>query len=116
MTSSHYIPGECNIGQAEIDLRRRLGWIGLTLTIVLWFFLNYVRAAPFWFFLILAPSTLCAVGFIQAKMRFCAAFGLRNLFNFGSEVGKTDTVLQAEFRTKDRSTALKILGVSFFVG
>ncbi len=45
-----------------------------------------------------------------------AAYGLRSVFNVASEVGKTDSVLQAEFRTKDKQKARQILGYSFIGG
>ena len=32
--SDGYIPGACNIGAAEIRLRRRIGWIALATTVV----------------------------------------------------------------------------------
>jgi hypothetical protein len=56
------------------------------------------------------------VGFIQARMHFCAAFGMRGLFNFGSEVGRTDSALQAEFRAEDRKKALQIIVYSVLAG
>jgi hypothetical protein len=33
---------------------------------------------------------------------------MRGLFNFGSEVGKTETVQQQEFRAKDKKRAQQI--------
>jgi hypothetical protein len=37
-------------------------------------------------------------------------------FNFGSEVGKTETVEQAEFRHKDQRKALQIILYSVIIG
>ena len=51
-----------------------------------------------------------------ATASVCAKFGLGGVFNFGSEVGKTDTVEQAEYRRQDRITAFKIIGLSALVG
>ena len=44
------------------------------------------------------------------------AFGMRGVFNFGAEVGKTDTVEQQEFRRKDRAKAFQIVAYSIFIG
>jgi hypothetical protein len=111
-----YIPGVCNIGAAEIAQRRRFGWIGLAVTVLLWaVFAVFGAAAPWRLFLFL-PSSMAATGFLQAVLHFCAGFGMKGLFNFGPEVGKTDTVEQAEFRRKDRAKALRIMGYSALIG
>lgn len=48
-------------------------------------------------------------------MHFCAYFGFASLFNFG-DVGKTDSVQQAEFRVKDRRKAWQIVMHSVLIG
>jgi hypothetical protein len=111
-----YIPGVCNIGQAEIKQRRALGWIALAACLVLWAALVVFKAAAAWRWLVFLPATLAAIGFLQAAWHFCAKFGLGGVFNFGPTVGKTDTVEQAEFRKQDRRMALKIIGLSMLVG
>lgn len=114
-TSNQYIPGVCNIGPAEIKKRKQAGWMGLVATVVLWalFMLFDVPAA--WRLTLFIPAMMSATGFLQAYMRFCAYFGFANLFNF-DEVGKTDTVVQAEFRAKDRRKAWQIVLLSVAVG
>jgi hypothetical protein len=111
-----YIPGVCNIGPAEIAVRKRTGWIGLALAALLWILLVYSDVGRSWFLLLFVPSALSAVGFIQGAMHFCAAYGLRSVFNVASEVGDTDTVLQAEFRAQDKKKARQILGSSAGIG
>jgi len=85
-----YVPGVCNIGPAEIRRRMQSGWIGLGATILLWTA----------FVVFQVPA-----GFLQARLHFCAEFGVRGVFNFASAVGKTETVEQAEFRRMDRRKA-----------
>lgn len=113
---AEYVPGVCNIGKAEIQRRRQSGWIGTIVTVVLWaaFFLFRVPA-PWRLFLFL-PASMGAVGFFQAGLHFCAGFAMSGVFNFGPEVGKTDTVEQAEFRRKDRQKAGLIALYSALVG
>ena len=115
-TKAEYIPGVCNIGAAEISRRRQSGWIGLGVTVLLWvlFFILKVPA-PYRLFLFL-PAALGASGFLQAAFHFCAAFGMRGVFNFGSEVGNTDTVEQTEFRRQDVRKARLIGLYAFLVG
>lgn len=116
MNELEYIPGVCNIGSAEIAVRKRFGWLGFALTALLWASFAFFHAGRLWLLLLFFPSALSAVGFIQAAMHFCAAFGLRSVFNVASEVGKTDTVLQAEFRAQDKKKAWQIFGYSASVG
>ena len=113
---SEYIPGVCNIGPAEIRARRMAGWMGLGATILLWILFFVFRVPAAWRLLLFFPAMMSAVGFLQAAMHFCAAFGMRGVFNFGPNVGKTDTVEQAEFRRKDRRKALTILLYSSLIG
>ena len=116
MTKDQYNPGVCNIGPAEISRRTRSGWVGVGATLLLWvvFWLFHVPAP--WRLLLFFPAVVGATGFLQAAMHFCAAFGMQGIFNFGPEIGKTDTVEQAEYRRKDRQKALLIGLYAFLIG
>lgn len=113
---AEYVPGVCNIGPAEIARRRRSGWIGLIATAVLWATLVALDAPPLLRLLTFFPAATAAAGFLQAAMHFCAYFGFSSLFNLGPEVGKTDSVEEAEFRKQDRRKAWQIVGYSVAVG
>ena len=116
MDYSEYIPGVCNIGPAETAMRKRAGWVGAIVTVLLWGLFASFRVKEVWYLLLFFPAASSASGFIQAKMHFCAAFGLKSLLNFGPEVGKTDSVLQVEFRALDRKKAWRIFGYSSLIG
>ncbi len=109
-----YIPGVCNIGKNEIRKRKYGGWTGLIITIILFSVLVYFDVPRVWRFLIFVPATMAAVGFLQARMHFCAYFGLRGVFNMGAD--STDTVEQAEFRAMDRKKAWQIIQYSMLIG
>jgi hypothetical protein len=111
-----YVPGACNIGPAEIRRRMQSGWVGLGVTILLWAAFVIFRVPAPWRLLLFFPAMTSATGFLQARMHFCAAFGMRGAFNFASEVGKTETVEQAEFRLKDRRKALVIAFYAALIG
>lgn len=111
-----YVPGVCNIGPAEIARRRRSGWISAAATVALWAVLVALDAPPVLRLLTFFPAAASAAGFLQAAMHFCAYFGFSSLFNFGPEVGKTDTVAEAEFRKQDRRKAWQIVGYSIAIG
>lgn len=113
---TEYIPGVCNIGRAEIRRRRQSGWLGLAATIVLWGIFWLLRVPAPWRLFLFLPAMIGATGFFQAALHFCAGFGMRGVYNFGAQVGKTDTVEQAEFRRKDRRKANQIALYSALVG
>jgi hypothetical protein len=114
--SNQYIPGVCNIGPAEISLRKRLGWWGLLITIVLWAALVWSASPVTWRLILFIPVFFSANGFLQGFMHFCAGFGMKGVFNFGPAVGKTDTVSQAEFRAKDRKKSQQIFIYATLIG
>jgi hypothetical protein len=116
MAQNEYIPGVCNIGRAEVTLRKQLAWGGLVGCLILGAGLVALRMAPAWRLVLFGPAMLAALGYLQARWHFCAKFGLGGVFNFGQSVGQTDTVEQAEFRKKDRQTAFKIIGLSVLFG
>jgi len=54
------------------------------------------------------PLFVSAIGFIQARSKFCLAYGLAGTFNFG-KIGDMERVFDAESKKSDRSKALAIL-------
>jgi hypothetical protein len=116
MSQPQYVPGVCNIGPAEIHARKRVGWTGVVLTVAIWIVLLLLHSPKSLFLVLFFPATVAATGFIQAYSHFCAAFGMQGLFNVISEVGKTDTVMQAESRKQDRNKAIRIIVYSVLVG
>lgn len=112
----HYIPGVCNIGKNEIKRREQAGWFGVITAVILYSLIVYLNAPRLWRLIIFIPTTMAAIGFLQARMHFCAYFGMRGVFNFSPAAGKTDTVEQAEFRAMDRRKAWKIIIYSAIIG
>jgi hypothetical protein len=114
--STEYIPGVCNIGRAEVRQRKVIGWIGLAATVVAWIACVVLKVSPLWRLALFIPASTAATGFLQAAWHFCATFGVLGVSNLGPNVGRTDTVEQAEFRRQDRRTALKIIALSLVAG
>lgn len=112
---STYQPGVCNIGPAEIARRRRAGHVGLLVTVILFAILVAVSAPPLARLLLVLPAAAAASGYLQAALRFCAGFGSRGLFNFGS-VGPTEQVLDPADRARDRARARQIGLMSLAIG
>jgi hypothetical protein len=110
-----YRPGVCNIGPAEIARRRRAGHLGVAMAIGLLIVLLAIDAPTPFRLLVFLPAAGAASGYLQAIFRFCAGFGSRGVFNFG-EVGRTETVVAADARARDRAMAARIGVASALVG
>jgi hypothetical protein len=105
--SSEYVAGSCNIGKGEIRRRQTVALIGLFLV----FFsastilgTDQSRSVRLSIFL---PAMILAVGFIQARKKFCLAYGLAGTFNFG-KLGSISKVQSEEDKKADRKTAINI--------
>ncbi len=105
-----YAPGACNIGPAEIRRRQRAGIAGVGAAVVLGILLLVVDAPSVARWLVAIPLSAGIVGFAQAHFRFCAAYGLMGVRNFGS-LGTTEAV-EPDAVAADRRRALAIGGGS----
>jgi hypothetical protein len=106
--SGGYESGACNIGPAEIAYRRRWGHAGLVVTLVTLAVMLWAGAPPLVRFLVALPAAGTAVGYLQALLRFCAAYGLLGVFNFG-RLRDTHHVADPVARARDRQKALQIV-------
>lgn len=108
-TSSGYLPGVCNIGSREIMRRRAVGIAALVFAMISGYTLyaadDLTKSARWGVFF---PLFVSAIGFIQARSKFCLAYGLAGTFNFG-KIGDMERVFDAESKKSDRSKALVIL-------
>jgi len=90
-------------------MRRLGGIVGAIVTIALLATLVVIEAHWAWRLLLVFPATLAMVGFLQDRLHFCAAFGLKGIFNVINSAGVTDKVELEAFRQKDRRKAISIL-------
>ena len=65
--------------------------------------------------LVAGPATMAVSGFVQARLRFCAGFGLAGLANFDA-LGQEARVPDAADRAADRRKALLIHAGSAVAG
>jgi hypothetical protein len=110
-----YRPGACNIGPEEIALRRRSGYVGLSAAGLLAVSLVAVGAPPVTRWLVAVPVAGAAAGFLQARLRFCAAYGFRGVRGLVG-VGRPEIVEDAAARAADRRRSLLIFGASAGTG
>ena len=115
LAPADYEPGVCNIGPAEIARRRRAGHIGLAASLALFAVLVAIDAPNWTRLLIAIPAVMAASGYIQARLKFCAGFGSRGVFNFG-EVGPMERVAGDADRARDRARARQIGAASIAIG
>lgn len=113
--ADEYVAGVCNIGPAETARRRRAGQAGAAATVGLAALLTAARAGRPWRLLLAVPAALSAAGYLQAAHRFCANFGWRGVFNFGS-LGSVESVEGAAARAEDRRLAVRIALQSMAIG
>jgi len=114
MPETEYVAGSCNIGKGEIRRRQLVALVGLFFTISMLVTLSAIDAAQSMRFAIFFPILVTSIGFVQARSKFCLAYGFAGTFNIG-KLGDIKRVTSKEDRQADRETALKILGKSFLL-
>lgn len=112
-----YAPGACNIGPDEIARRRKAAVAGLIATIALGVALLSIGSTPGSTerLLVALPLTGAAIGWIQARRRFCMAYGLAGTFNLG-KIGEMQRVSDERALAADRRTAVIIAAQGLALG
>jgi hypothetical protein len=59
---------------------------------ILWLGLVLFHVPALWRLGLFVPAFFAATGFLQGFMHLSAGFGMRGVFNFGPQVGKTEEV------------------------
>ena len=106
--STEYIPGSCNIGKGEIRRRQLVALIGIFLTFSSATALLATNQSRINRLSIFIPALIFSIGFVQARSKFCLAYGLAGTFNF-ERLGKISRVQSEQDRKADRKTAIIIL-------
>jgi hypothetical protein len=113
--TEQYVAGACNIGPAEIAMRRRAGHAGLAVTTALAAGLLRSGLHPAWRLALALPAAGSAAGYLQARQQFCANYGIRGLYNFGAP-GQEHRVAGERAQAEDRRRSLRIIGASAAIG
>lgn len=109
--ADEYIAGVCNIGKAEVRQRLIVSFVGLGFALSGAAGLLASDAPRVARWAVFVPLLVWAVGLVQARHRFCVAYGILGTFNFG-RLGKVSRVQDPVFRRADRVTVLKLGGLS----
>jgi hypothetical protein len=113
--TQEYIPGVCNIGPAEIKRRKIFSFIGYALFFIFLIVFIVFDIDPIFRLSLAFPAFYQSINYLQVVNKFCASFGLTNVFNFSDKLDNTTKVEKAEFIQKDREKALKIIGLSILI-
>ena len=108
-----YVAGSCNIGPSEIHRRYQVAITGGVLYTILAIALIASNQGTTTRLIAFAPAMLASVGYIQARNRFCFAYGLMGVFNF-DQAGDVKKVKDPVALKADRTAALKIILKSLF--
>ena len=110
-----YISGSCNIGPAEIQKRKAAGYFGLALYLIC-AIVVITTTEPVWVRGIsFLPALIGSVGFIQARRKFCVAYGFMGAFNFGTASKVTDKAALAADRKYALSVFMQALIISLIL-
>ncbi|HEY4898237.1 MAG TPA: hypothetical protein VIH79_00780 [Candidatus Nanopelagicaceae bacterium] len=101
-----YVPGKCNIGTREIRRRQLIGGIGVFLTISTVFGFYHQHSSRMARFGVFLPALIMSIGYLEARKKFCLAFGFSGLFNFRN-LGQAQNVVSEEDRETDHRAAVK---------
>lgn len=74
-----------------------------------------IDASPVARLLVALPAAGAAVGYLQARLKFCAAYGSLGLFNLGP-LGRTEHIDDPGARARDRTRARQIAAGSAALG
>lgn len=113
--SPEYRAGACNIGPAEIAARRRSGYVGLAAAAGLAVALVAVDAPDAARWLVALPLSGGAIGLLQARFRFCAAYGFAGMRSLRA-LGAAERVEDADARRADRRRAVAISAAGLAIG
>ena len=105
---SDYVAGSCNIGPSEIHRRYQVAITGGVFYVILGIALFASNQSTSIRLIAFAPAMLASVGFIQARNRFCFAYGLMGVFNFDT-AGDIKKIKDQAALKADRITAIKIV-------
>lgn len=90
--------------------------MAVVVTGILWGLMEWKGVSAGWRWWLFPFAALAAVGWLQAAMGFCAAFGLSGVFKLGTDEDKTSNVQREEDRKKDQAKAWLILVISAVFG
>ena len=103
--TSTYVPGVCNINREEIAYRRKAGHLGLTIAVVLLVGLIIIHGNRWFRIIEFFPVFLAAIGYLQAKYKFCVGYGAAGQQNAAEGSTKASIITDTVAVAKDKARA-----------
>ncbi len=103
--TTNYVPGVCNINPKEVAYRRKAGYLGLGIFLVVLAILIAIDAPRVVRLLLILPAILGASGFLQARNKFCVAYGASGKHNADGNEMVPGQVAEIAARAKDAKRA-----------
>jgi hypothetical protein len=111
-----YVPGVCNIGPWEIRRRWAGGIAGLVLAGAVLALLIVIGAPAIARLLVLLPLWGGLFSVLQARRRFCGAYAMRRISNFGDDLTTVRDVADAAAHRADMAAVARLTRDSFVIG
>ncbi len=108
LKTPNYLPGSCNIGESEVRRRQFVTATSAIFSIAALIFLISEDLSRNTRLLIFFPLVAAVIGWQQTRRRFCLAYGLSGVFNFGAtrDVSHIEDPLA---RAADRALVFKVV-------
>jgi len=103
--STAYTPGVCNINSAEVAYRKKAGYIGAAVFVILLILLLLLDINRWSRLVLFAPAFVAVIGFLQAKNKFCVAYGSSGKQNAAEESSESKSIKDAGAIIKDKIKA-----------
>jgi hypothetical protein len=107
-TSEAYIPGVCNINRAEIASRKKAGYFGIALFVIVAVALYALTAVRLTRLLLFIPAFIAAIGFLQAKHKFCVSYAASGLQNAADDASDVTKVIDQTAHATDKKRARRL--------
>lgn len=114
--SEYYTPGVCNINEKEVAYRKKAFYLGLGIGVPLLIVLVVVGSNPILGLTMFVPAWIGAIGYLQAKYKFCVGYAASGMYNSSDKYADTKEIVDAISRKLDASRAKKINAQSLGLG
>jgi hypothetical protein len=108
MPNIKYTSGTCNIGETEVAHRRRIAITGLILCLVAGSIIELTDGSLLWRLAIFPLVVIAFTGFLQARQRFCLAYGLRGFSSITGRKQFVPVTREADLH-RDRKASLRLV-------
>lgn len=114
--TNYYTPGVCNINESEIAYRKKAFYLGIVIAVPLLIFLIVIKASPILGLVMFVPAWIGAIGYLQAKYKFCVGYAASGVYNSSDEYADTKAIVDAASKKLDTARARKINTQAVLIG